>query len=71
MIEELFSLFYKPLGVDKDEISRLAGRFASEVPSEIFTAATTQKILLKYENAPEMAVSSAADWVKKKHTDIV
>ncbi|EKV12316.1 AAA+ ATPase domain [Penicillium digitatum] len=71
MIEELFSLFYEPLGVDKDEISRLAGRFASEVPSEIFTAATIQIFLLKYKNAPEMAVSSAADWVKKNHTDIV
>lgn len=65
MIRELFTLFYEPLGVDKDEIVGLAGRFASEVPSEIFTAAAIQKFLLKHKDAPEIAVSSAADWVRK------
>ncbi|KAG0159434.1 hypothetical protein PDIDSM_6956 [Penicillium digitatum] len=65
MIRELFTLFYEPLGVDKDEIVGLAGRFASEVPSEIFTAAAIQNFLLKHKDAPEIAVSSAADWVRK------
>ncbi|KAJ5971799.1 uncharacterized protein N7479_001717 [Penicillium vulpinum] len=65
MIKELFSLFYEPLGVDKDEILGLAGRFASEVPGKIFTAAAIQNFLLQYKDTPEMAISSAADWVEK------
>lgn len=48
-----------------------SSRFASEVPSEIFIAATIQNFLLNYKNAPEMAVFNVADWVKKNHIDIV
>jgi chaperone BCS1 len=71
MIEKLFSSFYEQSKADKNEISSLAGSFASEVPSEIFTAAKIQNFLLKYQDTPEMAVSSAADWVKKNRTDMV
>ena len=66
MIKKLFILFYEPFGVDKDELSELASRFASEVPSEIFTAAAIQNFLLNHKDAPERAVSSAADWVNSR-----
>ena len=42
MTEKLFLLFYELPHIDKAEISRLAGRFASEVPNETFTAAEIQ-----------------------------
>lgn len=66
IIKKLFILFYKPFGVDKDELSELASRFASKVPSEIFTAATIQNFLLNHKDAPERAVSSAADQINSR-----
>lgn len=66
MVRGLFALFYEHIDAAESEISRLASKFASEIPNETFTAADIQNFLLRYKGAPETAVSNVGDWVSRK-----